>query len=202
MAAFLGWAWPQLPERVAVHWGPSFQVNGWGSRWSLAVLPGVALGMRLLLPLLARLDVGRAGYAHWQPTFWITVNLVVLFMAALEVAMVGFNLGWPVNMRRVILGLLGLLFVGVGNYLPRTRPNRWIGIRTPWTLASDSVWRETHREGGRAFVFGGLVVLAAAFAPGRLIPWVTLAGVAVGLAIPVVYSWVLWRREQEGRGET
>ncbi|PYO70387.1 MAG: hypothetical protein DMD71_02315, partial [Gemmatimonadetes bacterium] len=71
-----------------------------------------------------------------------------------------------------------------------------VGIRTPWTLSSDTVWRKTHRTGGFTFVIAGGVMITAAFVSGALV-WVLLAAAAVlAVAVPVVQSYVLWRREQ------
>ncbi|HEX9106887.1 MAG TPA: SdpI family protein [Longimicrobiales bacterium] len=195
-AAFALAAWPHLPERVVVHWSASFQPDGWGSRLGLVGLPPlIALGLWLLLPLLRRIDPRRANYERWEPTFWLLLNVLLLLTAIMDVALVGYNLGWPIDMHRVLLATLGLLFVALGNYLPRVRSNWWIGIRTPWTLSSERVWRDTHRLGGRTFVAGGLVTLAAALLPVGLAPWVALAGLVVAGFVPVVYSYVLWRRE-------
>jgi len=201
MAALAVAAWPHLPERMPVHWNGSFEVDRWGSRWEgVALLPGVALGLWVLLPLLRKIDPRRGNYEAWEPTFWLILNIVVLMAAVLEVAIIAFSLGWPVPMEQVILASLGVLFVGLGNYLPRVRPNWWVGIRTPWTLSSDRVWRETHRLGGRTFVLGGLVTIAAAFVPRAAAPWVALAGLLLGAFVPVVYSYVVWRRESGGGG--
>lgn len=198
MLVFLALAWPQLPGRMAVHWNGQFQVDRWGGRLpTAATFPAMALGFWLLLPLLRRVDPRRPNYERFDATFWIVVNLLVLLLAAMEVAVVGFNLGWPVDMQRVVLGLVGLVFVAIGNYMPRVRSNWWMGIRTPWTLSSERVWSETHRLGGRTFVLGGLVTIVAAFLPRPVAPWVALAGLLVGGFVPVVYSYVLWRREAE-----
>ncbi len=201
MLGFLAWAWSRLPERVAVHWNAVFKPDSWGPRWHLLVLPGIALGILLLAPLLRRIDPRRADYARWNETFWLLINVIVLLMAVLCVGMIGFNLGWPLDMRTVILGAVGMMFVGLGNYLPRVRRNWWMGFRTPWTLSSDRVWRETHRLGGRLLVLAGLDLVVAAFLPRVAAPWVALAGVAVAVLVPTVYSYVLWRQEpQEPQG--
>ena len=99
-----------------------------------------------------------------------------------------------------ILGVLGLgsLFVVLGNVLPRTRSNWFMGIRTPWTLESESVWRATHALAGRTFIAGGLITMAAAFMPPRLQPWIAMGALVIGAFVPVVYSYFVWRRETQG----
>lgn len=196
MALLALWAWPHLPERVPVHWNFRFEVDRWGSRWEgVGVMPLATVGLWALAQALRRIDPFRRAYAAWEPTYWLVINLVVLLFAVLECAMVAAALGWPVSVDRVLLGSLGVFFMAMGNYLPRVRRNWWMGIRTPWTLSSERVWRETHRLGGRTFVLGGLVTAAAAWLPRPVVPWVALTGLLVGGFIPVVWSYVLWRRE-------
>src|SRR2546428_528171 len=87
-------------------------------------------------------------------------------------------------------------FVVAAVALARVQPTWFVGIRTPWTLSSDTVWRKTHRTGGFTFVIAGVVMLTAAFVSGPLV-WILLAAAAVlAVAVPVVQSYVLWRREQ------
>ncbi|MBV9107877.1 MAG: SdpI family protein, partial [Gemmatimonadetes bacterium] len=96
---------------------------------------------------------------------------------------------------RTTLAGMGLLLMVIGNYLPRIRSNWWMGIRTPWTLESERVWRDTHRVGGRTFVAGGLLCAIAAFLPEPFSTFVPSAALALGALIPVVYSYVAYRRE-------
>lgn len=197
MWAFALVVYPSLPARIPMHWGVAGGVDRWGAKWPSAFLmPLVGVGLWLLFPALRRLDPRRRHYDRFEETFWLLVNAMVAFMAVMEVATLGAALGWPMDMTRVVLILVGLVFVVLGNYLPRVRSNWWMGIRTPWTLESERVWRETHRLGGRTFVAGGLVTMVAALLPPLVRPWVALAGLLVGGFVPVVYSYVLWRREQ------
>ncbi|MGH7565276.1 MAG: SdpI family protein, partial [Gemmatimonadota bacterium] len=122
-------------------------------------------------------------------------NVIALVMAVLHVLTLGLALGWPIDTDRAVTVTMGLLFVGLGNYLPRLRSNWWMGIRTPWTLDSEAVWRETHRVGGWTFVAAGLVlILAGLFVPAGPRAWVSGIALATGVAIPLVYSYVVYRR--------
>ncbi|HEY8470372.1 MAG TPA: SdpI family protein [Longimicrobiales bacterium] len=200
MLAFALAVYPSLPERVPTHWGLSGEPDDWMPKWPGAFLPAaMAAGVWLLLVGLRRIDPRRAHYEKFDETYWLLVNLLVLFMALVEVVALGAALGWPLDVARVMLLAAGLLFVALGNYLPRVRSNWWMGIRTPWTLESERVWRETHRVAGWSFVFGGVVTMVAALLPLAARPWVALAGLVVAGFVPVVYSYVLYRRERSGR---
>ena len=94
----------------------------------------------------------------------------------------------------VITLLVGGLFVVVGNYLGKVRRNFFVGIRTPWTLASDEVWARTHRVGGWLFVLAGIAIVASAGGSRQLLPVVLLASVGTAALISVAYSYVVYRK--------
>ena len=91
-----------------------------------------------------------------------------------------------------------ILFIVLGNVLPRARPNWFVGIRTPWTLSSDRVWERTHRLGGRVLVVGGIVVALAGLLSSRLAFWTLMATVATLSVGAMAYSYLLWRSERGG----
>lgn len=130
---------------------------------------------------------------------WLIINLVLLFMAIVQAAALGYALGWPVAVDRVIVAAVGLLFVGMGNYLPRIRSNWFIGIRTPWTLDNERVWRATHRVGGRAFVAAGLVMTLSALLSPAARAWAVGAAAVVAGVGPLAYSYLAYRRDLAGR---
>ena len=115
--------------------------------------------------LLPRIDPRRANVERFAEDRRLIINLLIIFFAAVQAATFAHALGWPVQVDRVILASIGLLFVGLGNYLPRIRSNWFMGIRTPWTMDNERVWRATHRVGGRTFVAAGLVMALAALLP-------------------------------------
>jgi uncharacterized membrane protein len=120
----------------------------------------------------------------------------MLFVLGLHLIVLRAALGYPVVMERVLPLGIGILFIVIGNLLPRARPNWFVGIKTPWTLSSDRVWEKTHRLGGRVFVLGGLIsVLAALFFP-QWAHFILFAVVLLCSAGAMVYSYVEWRREQ------
>ena len=160
------------------------------------MVPMIALGIWLLLPMLRRLDPRRANYERFHETFFVIVNCIVLFMAVVHTLMLGAALGVPIDMTRAMFGLIGLVFIVLGNFLPRLRSNWWMGVRTPWTLENDRVWRETHRLAGWTFVGGGLIALVSMLLPDPVRAPLAFTGLTLGGLLPVVWSYVLWRRYQ------
>jgi immunity protein, SdpI family len=186
----------RLPARIPTHWNLRGQVDGWGGRATAFLFPAVATGVALLLgEVLPRIDPRRGNWDKFRDVLHLVVNLVVLFIGWMMGVSLAIALGWPIDVPRAALAGMGLFLAALGNYLPRIRSNWWMGIRTPWTLESERVWRETHRVGGRTFVAAGLVTAVAAFLPAPFSPALPIAALAVAALIPIVYSYVAWRRE-------
>jgi uncharacterized membrane protein len=193
-------AYGRLPDPTPVHWNVAGEADSWMPRASGAVIPPlVATGLLALLWLLSRIDPRRDDDARFGGEWWTIVNLVVLFLAAVQGITLAFSLGAAIDVGRLVIASMGLLFLGIGNYLPRVRPNRFIGIRTPWTMESERVWRDTHRVGGRAFVGGGLMIVGAALLPEAVLPFVVAAAVLLAVGFPLVYSYLVGRRESADR---
>ena len=198
--AFGIWALPDLPAQVASHWGLSGKPDGWSSKETLVyLLPLFGAVMALLLAFVPRIDPRRESFALHGSTYWTVANAVVIVLAGVHVALIAYNLGWPVRINQVVGIAVGGLFILIGNLMTRMRPNWFMGIRTPWTLSSDTVWRKTHRVGGYAFVLAGCLLVAMGFVQPAWFAGVLIAAAIGAAVVPVVYSYMVWRGEQEGR---
>ena len=188
----------ELPARVPTHFDASGQPDGWSSRWfAVFGLPLLALGVLLLFHLFPKIAPRRENMDRFEDTYWLVATIAVGFMCALHVLVLGRALGWPIDITSATLLGVGLMFLIIGSVLPRMRSNWFMGIRTPWTMESETVWAGTHRLAGKTFMIGGAVTVVAALLPERLRPWIAMAALLVAGFIPVIYSYVLWRREQQ-----
>jgi uncharacterized membrane protein len=187
--------YPQLPERMP-HWDMRGNVDGYGSKLAGAfLLPLAALGIWAFLQVAPRIDPRKQNYDKFRPTYDLMVNAVVTMAVAVHFVLLGVALGLPIPMRRILPAGAGVLFILLGNVLPRSRSNWWFGIRTPWTLSNERVWERTHRVGGYLFAIAGVVFVAGAFVP-RIIPPSTIPiGLAVLGGSLLIYSYVAWRQE-------
>ena len=197
-AAFTVWAYPQLPPLVATHFDLHGRPNGWSSRFAAAVLiPAIVVGLAVVFAVLPKIDPRKANYAKFGPAYWTIANAVLVVVAAIHVVTLMRALGWDMNLTRVAFAGVGALMVLVGNLMTRLRPNWFVGIRTPWTLSSETVWRKTHRFGGYAFIVAGLCLMASGFVATRWGLMVGLGAMGAAALASVVYSYLLWRGEQE-----
>ena len=191
----------QLPLRVPTHWG-LHGPDAWGSRALAAFFtPTFALALWALLRWLPTVDPKRASYAKFGSTYELFIVATVAMMIVVHVLALGAALGWPIRIERAVPALVGVLFIVIGNALPRARPNWFFGIRTPWTLSSDAVWERTNRVAGYVMTASGVAVVVSAFVSTFSTLVVLLGGGAVLVVTSLAYSYVLWRREQRpGRG--
>jgi uncharacterized membrane protein len=199
-AGVSAWAYSRLPAMVATHWNLQGRPDGYSSRfWAAAVMPLVTIGLTGLFNVLPKVDPKRDNYARFLDSYWLIANAVLAFTGLAHVLILANGLGYTVQVDRLVPVGVGLLFAFLGNYLTRVEPNWFIGVRTPWTLSSDAVWRKVHRTAGGLFVIAGVVIAAAAFAPRRTFASVFVAAVALAAGIPIVQSYILWKREQHDR---
>jgi immunity protein, SdpI family len=191
------WAYPRLPPTMATHWSLNGTPDGFSSRtWALAIVPIMLVFMTIMFNVLPKVDPRRENYAKFLSSYWLIANAVIVFLLIAHALVIASGLGFSVKIDRLMPLGIGLLFVFLGNYLTRVEPNWFIGIRTPWTLSSDTVWRRTHRTGGLLMVIGGLVLAVGAFMPRPVFLVLLVATICIVAVIPIVQSYVLWRREQ------
>ncbi|HEX7117921.1 MAG TPA: SdpI family protein [Longimicrobiales bacterium] len=139
-----------------------------------------------------------------RPWLGIVGRMGVLALAAypapLEASWLQGGTGAPTPVDRLLPVAIGALFLVLGRALARVRPNHPLGIRTPWTLADEAVWRATHRLAGRTFIAGGLITMAGAFLPAEYRPHAAIAGILVAGFVPVLYSYLAFHWRKRGRG--
>jgi uncharacterized membrane protein len=196
-------AYPHLPDRVPTHWNGQNRVNGYSSRGSLFLWgPGLMTGIMLLFAALPWLSPKRFEVDTFKSTYLYIMVLAVGFLAYTNALILWSALSGPINMVRACLGGVSVLMALMGNVMGKVRRNFWVGIRTPWTLASERVWNATHRFAAKAMVLVGAAALVVALS-GALF-WVWFAMVLVGgLLSPVLYSLICYKRlERRGQLET
>jgi len=185
----------RLPESVPDHWGFDMTPNGYGPKWELFLLgPGVMAGISLLTwlgPWMSpeRFQVGDF-LATWNRCLAILFSLIVY----LSGVMVWGSMGHTMEAGRAVEGGIFLMIAALGNELGKVRRNFFLGIKTPWTLASERVWNATHRLTAKMFFAGGLLGVGLTLV--GLVQWPPFV-LLVAALVPVVYSFVLYKKLQK-----
>ena len=187
--------YPSLPETIPIHWNAAGEIDGWGSKTTLFALNLLPVGILALLALIPKIDPKKENFIKHKNVYQPFSALMVFFMIGVNWMCILAAMGIELPVSTILMLAMGVIFILLGNYMPRIRPNYTFGIRTPWTLASETVWKKTHRVGGYVFVVSGIIIAVCSFFPG----WASLIGIGVLLAGAVassVYSWVIFREEQ------
>ena len=185
--------YPSLPEQIPTHWNAQGEVDGYMKKpGGVIIMPAMAVFTFVIMKLIPVISPKGFRIDKFSDVFGVLQVTLVGFMSIVAILVLMEARGLDVRINEMIIAGTGLLFVIIGNYLGRVRKNFFIGIRTPWTLASDEVWNRTHRIGGRLFILSGVIIWIGAI---LRLPLTWTVGVAVGLVlIPIVYSYFLYRK--------
>ncbi|HSM71072.1 MAG TPA: SdpI family protein [Anaerolineales bacterium] len=189
--------WNQLPDPMASHWNVNDEVDGYMSRfWGVFLMPLVTFGLFLLFLLIPNIDPLKANIAEFRGTFNLFIAFIIGFLMYVHALTLRWNLGYTdLGIGKAMLPALGLLFFIIGSMLRKAKRNWFIGIRTPWTLSSDTVWDRTHQIGGLLFMATGVLAVIGGFFGGSVAFWSLMIPVLGTTIFLVVYSYVLYQRE-------
>jgi len=181
--------YPQLPDRVASHWNAQGQIDGYMPKfWGVFLMPAITLAIFLLFLLIPIIDPLKKNIDKFRNYFNWLIILIVVFLLYVYSLTVFWNLGYRFNMTLFMTPAIGLLFFYIGVILKHAERNWFIGIRTPWTLSSDIVWKKTHQLGAKLFKVAGIIaILGIFFAENAL--WFTIIPVIAFSLFLLVYSY-------------
>ncbi|MGI9247918.1 MAG: SdpI family protein [Woeseiaceae bacterium] len=191
--AITAFLYPSLPEQIPTHWNIKGEVDDYTAKpWGVLIMPLSATFVFAVMKLIP--VISPKGYRMDQFAGVLNILMVTLvgFVSGVGLLVLLEASGRNVHINEMIYAGVGLLFIVIGNYLGKLRKNFFLGIRTPWTLASDEVWSRTHRLGGWVFVFIGFFLFLQAFI--RFPEQWLIGSIVVVALVPVIYSYVLYRK--------
>lgn len=180
----------RLPARIPIHFDINNQPDDYASKNFVIFL------MPLLMILLHLIccgaeNVSDSSKSNPKQVKWIVRLIIPTITIIMECITVMFVLEMLTDIGLICLLMIGVLMILLGNYMPKTRPNLTFGIKLPWTVTNEEVWRKTHRLAGWLMVLGGIITIAAAFLNAYLI---CIAVISVAIIIPVVYSYIISKK--------
>ncbi|WP_379131383.1 SdpI family protein [Paenibacillus sp. sgz500958] len=182
----------QLPPQLPAQFGITGEVNTYWDKDSLiAVFGTLAVLWPFLLQFTRIIDPKRENYKKFENAHAMIRLAVALLFDACLVLSVTYGLDKDIPVYNILLAALGLMFIVIGNFMPQLKHNYFLGIRTPWTLASPKVWRKTHRLSGICWAAAGLLFIAGALLPQILSIPVIITGLVAATVPPMFYSWYI-----------
>lgn len=186
--------WNVLPEQFTTHWGADGQADGWSSKPFAIFLPPVF--MLILHWICVFFTAADPKNKNQSPKAFGMVLWIVPVMSVLSSGMIyATALGMELSIGNIMPVVLGLMFALIGNYLPKCKQNRTIGIKVTWALNNEENWNATHRFGGKVWLVGGLVMMACGLLPGGAGSYGVVIGVVALAIIPTVYSYLYYRKQ-------
>lgn len=185
--------WDRLPDTIATHFGVDNEPNGFSSKaFAVFGLPGFLAVLHLICLIATSVDPKQKniGKKALGIVFWICPVLSLL-MCTVTYAIA---LGYRVDIGFVVSLFLGLLLIVLGNVMPKAKQNYSFGIKTPWALDDPENWSRSNRVGGFCMVIAGVVVVLTSFLKN---PWILFPAIILGAVVPMVYSYVYYRRHKE-----
>ena len=198
---YLGMIWNTLPEQVPIHFNAKGEVDGMGSKNMLIYLSlGMTLGTYLLMLLIPKIDP-KNKINQMGKKFDTLRLLLVLFMSALACLIIYTSANTATFTINWVFIIIGMLIAVLGNYFQSIRPNYFVGIRTPWTLENEKVWKKTHRLAGRIWMPVGVLLCFLPFViSGENYLPLFLIIIGIITIIPVVYSYLEFKKEGQMLG--
>ena len=186
--------YPSLPEEIPTHWNAEGKVDGYGSKEMIFLFPVISFliyGLFLVLPKTAVFKKNIRDFKHLESMkFMLVIMFAFLFLATVLAITNYYN-----RIILMILPIIGLLFFYLGYIMPAMKRNFFIGIRTPWTLADDFVWKQTHALGGKLFMILGILFFLLIFIDPQYLVYLILIKVIGVVVILFSYSYWVWHKQ-------
>ena len=191
---YLGYLWNSLPEKVPIHWNYKGEIDDWGAKYSLIgvlfLLPVFTYVLMLLIPKIdPKKRIEFMGGKYYQIKF-----VLVVFMSVLALYIIHSSNSQTLSSPSIVLVLIGLLFMALGNYFKVIKQNYFLGIKTPWTLESEEVWKLTHILAGKLWIIGGLLItILSLVLPENVNFYIFITITAIISIVPIVYSYLKFK---------
>lgn len=191
---YLAFIWNNLPKQIPMHWNASGEIDRFGNKkeliFMLLMLNGIGYFLFLILPAIdPKGNLQKMGNKFTQIRYYLALFMTVLSLYIL------YSVQQMESKPTFVFVLIGLLFAVLGNYFKTVKPNYFVGIRTPWTLENETVWKKTHQLAGKLWFIGGiLIIIITLIVKKSLIIYIFMTITAVISIIPVVYSYLEFKK--------
>ena len=188
--------WKRLPDKIPTHWNAEGVVDGWSSKgFAVFGLPAILFAIHWVCLLASSAEPKNQNYSEklLQLVFGICPIISVLF------GIIGYGtaLGMEFKVDKIMIILMGLMFLVVGNYLPKCKQNFTMGIKLPWTLNDEENWNKTHRMAGKLWVLCGVLLMVCVFLKTDIMIVIFLVVLTLAMFVPTVYSYLLYRNKMK-----
>ena len=189
--------YPQMPEKMATHWNAKGEVNGYMSPfWGIFLMPLMIVGIAALFFIIPKIDPLKKNILKFKEHYERFIIIILFFMLFINSHVILWNLGIELNVNMIMSAGIGILLFYTGDFLSHAKRNWFIGIRTPWTLSNENVWKKTHEKGSLLFKLSGILALIGIIIPNYAI-WLMMIPILLSSTYLIVYSYILYSKESK-----
>lgn len=195
--SFVGTAivYNRLPDQIPMHWNIKGEVDNYGGRYSALLLGALPIALYYLMLIIPRIDPRRDNYLKHGKAYDAVKMAIILFFIAVHWLTIASSLGADIDISKIVPIGVGIMFIVIGNVMSQIRHNYFLGIRTPWTLANEVVWKKTHRLGGILFVVMGIIFIIAGLLNNPLVSIVSFSFMMIIVIWIFVYSYLVFKKQ-------
>ena len=192
---YLAYIWNDLPEKVPLHWNLEGEVNRYGNKIELLVIPFLLPLLIYIIFLVAPSIDPKKKIAQMGSKYNSIKVLLTVFMSILALFIIYTVKNESLTNPNIVLLFIGILYLILGNYFKTIKANYFIGIRTPWTLEDEIVWNDTHKMAGIMWFIGGIIVVLSSLILETKSNFTLFIAVTLIIAItPVAYSYIRFKQ--------
>ena len=186
--------WNALPDTIATYWGFDGEADDFSSKpFAVFAIPCFLLVL-FWVCMLVEDKIGTnkdQNKKAFEVIFWIVPAVSLILNSSVYLT----ALGYDVNVIRILPLLLGFTFMLIGNYMPKCKQNKTLGIKIKWTLNNEENWNATHRFAGKVWFFGGFLVLLCVLLPANILGYIVFASIFVLAFAPMIYSYIYHKKQ-------
>lgn len=187
---------------IPIHWNIHGEVDNTARpHIALFLIPAFQILILTVFSAINFIEPRKQNIEKSLPAICLILTSLILVMTLVQAIIISEAFGFHIIGLKLILISVGFLFFIVGNNMTKLRSTFFFGIRTPWTLSSDYVWKKTHRLSGRLLMIEGFIIsMAPIFFKEESLFIIIIATLLPATITPIIYSWYLWRKENKKNG--
>lgn len=186
---------PMLPEKIPIHFNYQWEIDGYGTKNNLLLMPVLLISFCLLFQLLPHIDPLGKNYVRFKKKYDYTFIALSLFMLGMQfiIVMSAYSVDF-IQPDVLFQVMFGLLFMYLGNIFPKIKHNYFLGIKTPWAICSEENWTMTHRFGAKLWFIGGFLAVVMVVLPKQLRSAFMFIDLMIIAIVPIIYSFIYFRK--------
>ncbi len=192
------WFFYLFPNLTPSSWGFSGEVNNYSPAWlSAFLLPTLSIFIYLVFIILPFFDPKLKSNNDFSHSYHHLKDIIIIFFLSIYYLNSFKILGYPIDISLWVQLLMALLFFYLAFILPKLPINWFFGIRTPWTLSSELVWKKTHLLSKKIFLIASALLALSSISPSYIKAFLLFSSLFILIFIPFFYSLIIYQKEKK-----